>query len=192
MPRWRCNQSLANTTYYLFSRFLTLNTCRCYWQGGGHITTECTTLLNVVLNTRYRLDLSYWRLAVMYSRVCDVTALINDRFRGGLDVSHGQTGSESVYTVFRRREIMFHVSTKLPFSEGDVQQVHDFNISVSALHWGHDGFICKVILLSPICQYSPVGCGFGNVQTFSQCGQMTNQIMWSLGIWQTTYVSSEL
>uniref|UniRef100_A0A3Q2FKV9 RAP1 GTPase activating protein 2a n=1 Tax=Cyprinodon variegatus TaxID=28743 RepID=A0A3Q2FKV9_CYPVA len=45
------------------------------------------------------------------------------RFRGGLDVSHGQTGSESVYTVFRQREIMFHVSTKLPFTEGDVQQL---------------------------------------------------------------------
>uniref|UniRef100_A0A7N8XSL8 RAP1 GTPase activating protein 2 n=1 Tax=Mastacembelus armatus TaxID=205130 RepID=A0A7N8XSL8_9TELE len=44
-------------------------------------------------------------------------------FRGGLDVSHGQTGSESVYTVFRQREIMFHVSTKLPFTEGDVQQL---------------------------------------------------------------------
>lgn len=44
-------------------------------------------------------------------------------FRGGLDVSHGQTGSESVYTTFRQREIMFHVSTKLPFTEGDIQQV---------------------------------------------------------------------
>ncbi|XP_027900805.1 rap1 GTPase-activating protein 2a isoform X2 [Xiphophorus couchianus] len=44
-------------------------------------------------------------------------------FRGGLDVSHGQTGSESVYTVFRHREILFHVSTKLPFTEGDVQQL---------------------------------------------------------------------
>ncbi|XP_056158115.1 rap1 GTPase-activating protein 2-like, partial [Lampris incognitus] len=44
-------------------------------------------------------------------------------FRGGLDVSHGQTGSESVFTVFRQREIMFHVSTKLPFTEGDIQQL---------------------------------------------------------------------
>ncbi|KAF4794192.1 Rap1 GTPase-activating protein 2 [Turdus rufiventris] len=44
-------------------------------------------------------------------------------FRGGLDVSHGQTGVESVYTVFRDREIMFHVSTKLPFTEGDTQQL---------------------------------------------------------------------
>lgn len=46
-------------------------------------------------------------------------------FRGGLDVTHGQTGAESVYTVFRDREIMFHVSTKLPFTEGDTQQVRD-------------------------------------------------------------------
>uniref|UniRef100_A0A8C2YGF1 RAP1 GTPase activating protein 2 n=1 Tax=Coturnix japonica TaxID=93934 RepID=A0A8C2YGF1_COTJA len=44
-------------------------------------------------------------------------------FRGGLDVSHGQTGVESVYTTFRDREIMFHVSTKLPFTEGDMQQL---------------------------------------------------------------------
>ncbi|XP_061682712.1 rap1 GTPase-activating protein 2-like isoform X5 [Syngnathoides biaculeatus] len=44
-------------------------------------------------------------------------------FRGGLDVSHGQTGVESVYTLFRQREIMFHVSTKLPFTDGDVQQL---------------------------------------------------------------------
>ncbi|XP_019506039.1 PREDICTED: rap1 GTPase-activating protein 2 isoform X2 [Hipposideros armiger] len=44
-------------------------------------------------------------------------------FRGGLDVTHGQTGVESVYTEFRDREIMFHVSTKLPFTEGDAQQL---------------------------------------------------------------------
>ncbi|OCT94254.1 rap1 GTPase-activating protein 2 isoform X1 [Xenopus laevis] len=44
-------------------------------------------------------------------------------FRGGLDVAHGQTGTESIYTVFRDKEIMFHVSTKLPFTEGDTQQL---------------------------------------------------------------------
>ncbi|XP_061075436.1 rap1 GTPase-activating protein 1 isoform X2 [Conger conger] len=44
-------------------------------------------------------------------------------FRGGLDVSHGQTGSESVYTHFHSKEIMFHVSTKLPYTEGDPQQL---------------------------------------------------------------------
>uniref|UniRef100_A0A7N5K215 RAP1 GTPase activating protein n=1 Tax=Ailuropoda melanoleuca TaxID=9646 RepID=A0A7N5K215_AILME len=44
-------------------------------------------------------------------------------FRGGLDVSHGQTGTESVYCNFRNKEIMFHVSTKLPYTEGDAQQL---------------------------------------------------------------------
>uniref|UniRef100_A0A9J8BNX2 RAP1 GTPase activating protein a n=2 Tax=Cyprinus carpio carpio TaxID=630221 RepID=A0A9J8BNX2_CYPCA len=44
-------------------------------------------------------------------------------FRGGLDVTHGQTGSESVYYNFHNKEIMFHVSTKLPYTEGDTQQL---------------------------------------------------------------------
>ncbi|KAM9535133.1 rap1 GTPase-activating protein 1-like [Salvelinus alpinus] len=43
-------------------------------------------------------------------------------FRGGLDVTHGQTGTESVYTNFYNKEIMFHMSTKLPYTEGDSQQ----------------------------------------------------------------------
>lgn len=44
-------------------------------------------------------------------------------FRGGLDVTHGQTGQESIYTNFHNKEIMFHVSTKLPYTEGDSQQL---------------------------------------------------------------------
>ncbi|XP_057193204.1 rap1 GTPase-activating protein 1 isoform X2 [Triplophysa rosa] len=44
-------------------------------------------------------------------------------FRGGLDVTHGQTGTESVYCNFHNIEIMFHVSTKLPYTEGDPQQL---------------------------------------------------------------------
>ncbi|KPP64165.1 rap1 GTPase-activating protein 2-like, partial [Scleropages formosus] len=44
-------------------------------------------------------------------------------FRGGLDVCHGQTGKDAVYTSFSGREIIFHVSTKLPFTEGDTQQL---------------------------------------------------------------------
>uniref|UniRef100_A0A096M3F4 RAP1 GTPase activating protein a n=1 Tax=Poecilia formosa TaxID=48698 RepID=A0A096M3F4_POEFO len=43
-------------------------------------------------------------------------------FRGGLDVTHGQTGTESVYCNYRNKEVMFHVSTKLPYTEGDTQQ----------------------------------------------------------------------
>ncbi|KAL8581857.1 hypothetical protein ACOMHN_010231 [Nucella lapillus] len=44
-------------------------------------------------------------------------------FRGGLDTQHSQTGSESVYTVFKNKEVMFHVSTLLPHSSGDPQQL---------------------------------------------------------------------
>ncbi|XP_023697280.1 rap1 GTPase-activating protein 1-like isoform X6 [Paramormyrops kingsleyae] len=44
-------------------------------------------------------------------------------FRGGLDVTHGQTGTESIYHNFHNNEIMFHVSTKLPYTEGDTQQL---------------------------------------------------------------------
>ena len=44
-------------------------------------------------------------------------------YKGGLDTVHGQTGSHSLYNVFHNREIMFHVSTLLPFSESDKQQL---------------------------------------------------------------------
>lgn len=57
------------------------------------------------------------------------------RFRGGLDVTHGQTGTESVYTAFFNKEIMFHVSTKLPYTEGDSQQVSDIVVEVPVTNW---------------------------------------------------------
>ncbi|XP_055863657.1 rap1 GTPase-activating protein 1-like isoform X6 [Biomphalaria glabrata] len=44
-------------------------------------------------------------------------------FRGGLDTTHCQTGAESVYTQYNGKEIMFHVSTLLPYTEGDAQQL---------------------------------------------------------------------
>jgi len=44
-------------------------------------------------------------------------------FRGGLDVQHGHTGESSIHSIYQDREIMFHVSTKLPYVEGDRQQV---------------------------------------------------------------------
>ena len=44
-------------------------------------------------------------------------------FRGGLDTSHGQTGEYSVYEQFQDKEIMFHVSTLLPYNKNDSQQL---------------------------------------------------------------------
>jgi hypothetical protein len=44
-------------------------------------------------------------------------------FRGGLDVKKNTTGATSVFTVFEGHEIMFHVSTLLPHSSENVQQL---------------------------------------------------------------------
>lgn len=46
-----------------------------------------------------------------------------NRFLGGLDPNNNLTGKESVYTEFEGNEIMFHVSTLLPYSNNDHQQV---------------------------------------------------------------------
>ncbi|PIC49641.1 hypothetical protein B9Z55_008182 [Caenorhabditis nigoni] len=45
------------------------------------------------------------------------------KYRGGLDTVHNQTGHQSVFTQFHNREVMFHVSTMLPYTIGDAQQL---------------------------------------------------------------------
>ena len=45
-------------------------------------------------------------------------------FRGGLDNTNDTTGTHSVYTRFRDKQIMYHVSTLLPHSPNDKQQVN--------------------------------------------------------------------
>ena len=45
------------------------------------------------------------------------------RYRGGLDTRGDMTGEESVFTQHEEHEIMFHVSTLLPFTPDDRQQV---------------------------------------------------------------------
>ncbi|XP_065155840.1 rap1 GTPase-activating protein 1-like isoform X3 [Atheta coriaria] len=44
-------------------------------------------------------------------------------YRGGLDIQNGHTGDSAVYESFKDREIMFHVSTLLPYTESDPQQL---------------------------------------------------------------------
>ncbi|XP_055376092.1 rap1 GTPase-activating protein 1 isoform X2 [Condylostylus longicornis] len=44
-------------------------------------------------------------------------------YRGGLDIQNGHTGDTAIYEIFKEREIMFHVSTMLPYTEGDPQQL---------------------------------------------------------------------
>ncbi|XP_041843820.1 rap1 GTPase-activating protein 2 [Melanotaenia boesemani] len=71
-------------------------------------------------------------------------------FRGGLDVCHGQTGSEAVFTSFHGRQIMFHVATKLPYTESDPQQLqrkrHIGNDIVALVYQeGQTPFLCDII-----------------------------------------------
>ncbi|VDD92868.1 unnamed protein product [Enterobius vermicularis] len=44
-------------------------------------------------------------------------------YRGGLDTTTNSTGTESVFTCFAGHEIMFHVSTMLPYTKDNLQQV---------------------------------------------------------------------
>nr|CDS15576.1 GTPase activating Rap:RanGAP domain 3 [Echinococcus granulosus] len=54
----------------------------------------------------------------------DRIALKNwDRFKGGLDAKTETTGTESIYTIYEGHEIMFHVSTLLPISTDNRQQI---------------------------------------------------------------------
>ncbi|XP_065169391.1 GTPase-activating Rap/Ran-GAP domain-like protein 3 isoform X3 [Atheta coriaria] len=46
-----------------------------------------------------------------------------DKYRGGLDIKGDMTGRYSVYTIYEGHEIMFHVSTLLPYSRDNRQQV---------------------------------------------------------------------
>ncbi|XP_043354703.1 GTPase-activating Rap/Ran-GAP domain-like protein 3 isoform X4 [Dermochelys coriacea] len=44
-------------------------------------------------------------------------------YRGGLDTKNDTTGIYSIYTLYQGHEIMFHVSTMLPYSKENKQQV---------------------------------------------------------------------
>ncbi|XP_046575703.1 signal-induced proliferation-associated 1-like protein 2 isoform X1 [Haliotis rubra] len=46
-----------------------------------------------------------------------------DKYRGGLDCKTDSTGTHSYYTTFENCEIMFHVSTMLPFTPNNRQQL---------------------------------------------------------------------
>jgi hypothetical protein len=55
--------------------------------------------------------------------ITDVSVAGFDKYKGGLDTVHDLTGLYSVYTNWRSIEIMFHVSTQLPYEKHDPQKV---------------------------------------------------------------------
>lgn len=83
----------------------------------------------------------------------------HDRFRGGLDTIHCQTGAESVYTKYNGKEIMFHVSTLLPYTDGDPQQVRNTAVTPSGSQnaTNHRPFKPKVVNRSGPYIHQPLG-----------------------------------
>ncbi|KZS14586.1 Rap1 GTPase-activating protein [Daphnia magna] len=71
-----------------------------------------------------------------------------DKYKGGLDTVHDLTGLYSVYTHWRGIEIMFHVSTLLPYEKNDPQKLQ------RKRHVGND-IVCVVFLESNTTDFSP-------------------------------------
>ncbi|XP_053951707.1 uncharacterized protein LOC128859051 isoform X2 [Anastrepha ludens] len=71
-----------------------------------------------------------------------------DKYKGGLDAVHDLTGLYSVYTNWRNIEIMFHVSTLLPYEKHDPQKLQ------RKRHIGND-IVCVVFLEADNTRFSP-------------------------------------
>ncbi|XP_076630473.1 rap GTPase activating protein radish isoform X3 [Colletes latitarsis] len=71
-----------------------------------------------------------------------------DKYKGGLDTIHDLTGFYSVYTNWRSIEIMFHVSTLLPYEKHDPQKLQ------RKRHIGND-IVCVVFLEADNTAFSP-------------------------------------
>ncbi|XP_044729262.1 GTPase-activating Rap/Ran-GAP domain-like protein 3 [Chrysoperla carnea] len=69
-----------------------------------------------------------------------------DKYRGGLDVKGDMTGRYSIYTIYEGHEIMFHVSTLLPYSRDNKQQVE------RKRHIGND--IVNIVFIDPPSDYN--------------------------------------
>lgn len=71
-----------------------------------------------------------------------------DKYKGGLDTVHDLTGLYSIYTHWRSIEIMFHVSTQLPYEKHDPQKLQ------RKRHIGND-IVCVVFLEADNTSFSP-------------------------------------
>eukprot|EP00727_Mastigamoeba_balamuthi_P012591 m51a1_g7955 hypothetical protein (798) ;mRNA; f:184965-188029 len=91
------------------------------------------------------------------------------KYRAGLDARGGATGEQSLYTVFRGFELMFHVATMLPYTPNDRQQVE------KKRHIGND--ICVIVFKEGPAPYpadritSEFNQVYGVVQAYKVNGQ---------------------
>lgn len=71
-----------------------------------------------------------------------------DKYKGGLDTVHDLTGLYSIYCNWRSIEVMFHVSTHLPYEKHDTQKLQ------RKRHIGND-IVCVVFLEADNTSFSP-------------------------------------
>ncbi|XP_078381245.1 uncharacterized protein LOC144664014 isoform X2 [Oculina patagonica] len=71
-----------------------------------------------------------------------------DKYRAGLDGNNDLTGKYSVFTKFNNNEIMFHVSTLLPFEESDSQKLQ------RKRHIGND-IVCIIFMEATRTKFVP-------------------------------------
>ncbi|KAJ3153913.1 Signal-induced proliferation-associated protein 1 [Geranomyces variabilis] len=69
-------------------------------------------------------------------------------YAAGLDTKYGQTGTHSIFTKYRQFDVMFHVSTYLPYKREDQQQIQ------RKRHIGND-IVTIVFLDGAKCQFDP-------------------------------------
>lgn len=102
---------------------------------GGQTTEE-----EMFANTEPSYEFTYF-LDMLASRV-PLRGFPSNQFNGGLDTKSDLTGTESYYTTFEGTELMFHVSTLLPFSPDKSIQLE------RKKHIGND-VVCIVFMDSP-------------------------------------------
>lgn len=79
-----------------------------------------------------------------------------DKYMGGLQKE--RTGRYSYYAAFDEKEIMFHVSTLLPFSANDEQQLD------RKRHLGND--VVVIVFKEPGCKFNPKAMHSNFTRTF--------------------------
>lgn len=109
-----------------------------------------------------------------------VTLSDHTGFCGGLDTKYGLTGSLSYYTTFENNEIMFHVSTLLPHSCSDPQQIE------RKRHIGND--IVTIIFQEPGAHFCPSVISSQFLQVFI-CIQPTDDNSYRVGVTAKSNVS---
>lgn len=79
-----------------------------------------------------------------------------DQYKGGLDVRGDTTGTHSIYAEYQAHEIMFHVSTLLPFTPSNKQQVNFFSLKIDVIAVTNDPsfFAKRAVLVTQLWEKS--------------------------------------